>query len=131
MTSRILIVDDRAVVRKELRHVLELTGAVTVIGEAIDGWDAINQAKKLKPDIVLIDLEMPGLDGFEATRRIKTLNLAKTVIIHTVYTDDVYQKKAVEVGADAFLVKGTDIQTLLILFEKFSGQQDETPDVLS
>ena len=54
-----------------------------MVGEAVDGWDAIDQAKELKPDIVLIDLEMPGLDGFEATRRIKELNLAKTVIIHT------------------------------------------------
>lgn len=121
MNSRILIVDDRAVVRKELRHILELTGTVTVIGEAIDGWDAINQAKTLKPDVVLIDLEMPGLDGFEATRRIKTMNLAKTVIIHTVYTNAVYQKKALEVGADAFFVKGTDIHELLDLFDKFTN----------
>jgi len=117
MTNRILIVDDRAVVREELQRVLEMLGGVTVVGKAVDGWDALRQAKVLKPDIVLMDLEMPGLDGFEATRQIKALQLARKVIVLTVYGDIFHQQKAMEAGADAFIVKGSDLRTMLELFD--------------
>lgn len=120
MTVQILIVDDSAVVRKELRNVLALTGTVTIVGEAVDGWDALRQVKALNPEIVLMDLEMPGVDGFEATRQIKAMHLAQKVIIFTVYADPTNRQKALEAGADAFIVKGSDLFTLLDLFEKFS-----------
>jgi DNA-binding NarL/FixJ family response regulator len=128
MTVQILIVDDNAVVRRELRNVLDLTGSTSVVGEAVDGWDAIRQAKALKPDIVLMDLEMPGLDGFEATRQIKALRLARTVIVLTVYANDANQQKALEAGADAFIVKGTNLHTLLDLFEQLTNGQIDLPD---
>ncbi len=121
---KILIVDDSAIVRKELRHVLELAGTVSVVGEAVDGWDALRQAKKFSPDIVLMDLEMPNLDGFEATRQIKTLRLAQKVIVFTVYADSVNRKNALEAGADAFVIKGADLRTLLDLFNQLT-QSDE------
>ena len=121
---KILIVDDSAIVRKEFRNVLELAGTVSVVGEAVDGWDALRQAKAFTPDIVLMDLEMPDLDGFEATRQIKTLHLAQTVIVFTVYADPVNHQKALEAGADAFVVKGTDLRTLLDLFDQLT-QSDE------
>ena len=121
MAARILIVDDQAVVRNELRNVLELTGTVSIVGEAVNGWDALRQARALKPDIVLMDLEMPGLDGFEATRQIKLGHLARAVIVFTVYASAAYRQKAQEAGADAFVVKGTDLHTLLDLFEQFSS----------
>jgi DNA-binding NarL/FixJ family response regulator len=120
MNYQILIVDDREVVRKELRNLLELTGKATVVGEAFDGWDAVRKAEILRPEIVLMDLEMPGMDGFEATRQIKELNLARTVIAFSVYADADSKEKAKIAGADAFLVKGTDLQTLLDLFGRFS-----------
>jgi two-component system, NarL family, response regulator len=123
MTIKILIVDDRAVVRAELRAVLELSETITVVGEAADGWEALHQAEKLRPDIVLMDLEMPGLDGFEATRRIKAQHLARAVIIFTVYGSEANRLKAVEAGADAFLIKGTDLRILLNTFESFSHQE--------
>jgi DNA-binding NarL/FixJ family response regulator len=111
-----------------LRNLLELTGAVSIIGEAEDGWDAIRQVKALTPDIVLMDLEMPGLDGFEATRQIKDMHLARAVIIISVYADVASQQKAREAGADAFFVKGTDLHTLLELFDQFSEGQAEIPN---
>lgn len=123
MTIKILIVDDRAVVRAELRSVLELSERITVAGEAADGWEAIRQAEKLRPDIVLMDLEMPGPDGFEATRVIKARRLARAVIIFTVYGTEANRLKATEAGADAFLIKGTDLLTLLHVFETFSQQE--------
>lgn len=119
MNTQILIVDDRALVRAELRNLLELAGAITVIGEAEDGWEAVRQAEALHPDIVLMDLEMPGMDGFEATRRIKKQRLARAVIIFTVYSSALNQQKAKEAGADAFIVKGTDLYTILKTFEPF------------
>ncbi len=118
MNKQILIVDDRAVVRTELRNLLELSGAVTVVGEAEDGWEAVRQAEMLRPDIVLMDLEMPGLDGFEATRRIKKQHLAQAVIVFTVYGSEFNQRKAKEAGADVFIVKGTDLYVLLNVFDQ-------------
>jgi DNA-binding NarL/FixJ family response regulator len=129
MTYQILIVDDREVVRKQLRDLLDLTGIVSVTGEAVDGWDALRQAKALKPDIVLMDLKMPELDGFEATRQMKTLNLAKVVIVFTVYADDANKLKAMESGADAFIAKGTDLATLLNVFENTMNRETDLPGV--
>lgn len=120
MTTRILIVDDCALVRAELRSILELAGSVTVIGEAVNGWDAMHQAQALKPDIVLMDLEMPGLNGFEATRQLKTHHLAQTVIVFTVYGSESNQQKAKDAGADAFIIKGTSLQSILSIFEQFT-----------
>lgn len=124
MNQRILIVDDRVIVRAELRNVLELSSAVTVVGEAEDGWEAVRQAEILRPDIVLMDLEMPGLDGFEATRQIKTQHLARAVIVFTVYGSESNQRKAKEAGADAFIVKGTDLKVLLNTFDQISSQEN-------
>jgi DNA-binding NarL/FixJ family response regulator len=120
MTTRILIVDDCALVRRELRSFLELAGSVAVIGEAVDGWDAIRQAETLQPDIVLMDLEMPGLNGFEATRRLKAKHLAQTVIVFTVYGSAANQQRAKEAGVDAFMIKGTSLQTILSIFDQFT-----------
>ena len=129
----ILIVDDREVVRKELKHVFNLTDTVTVVGEAADGWDAIRQVDALKPDIVLMDLEMPGLDGVEAARRIKICKPAPVVVIFTVYDSEACRQKALEAGADAFVVKGTDLHALLDLFERIlrpvDGQQKGVVDL--
>ncbi len=128
MTIQILIVDDRAVVRKELRNVLDLSTNITIIGEAAGGQEAILKAGTLKPDIVLMDLEMPGVDGFEATRQIKAQQLARKVIAFTVYADAHHEQKALQAGADAFVVKGTDVRTLLDLFEQLVNQVDEKTD---
>lgn len=123
MTTRILIVDDCALVRAELRSILELAGPVAVIGEAVDGWDALRQAEALQPDIILMDLEMPGLNGFEATRRLKVKHLAKTVIVFTVYGSAANRQKAKEAGADAFIIKGASLQVILSIFDQYSHQE--------
>ena len=124
MNKKILIVDDREVVRTELRNLFELAGTVTVVGEAEDGWDAVRQAEILRPDIVLMDLEMPGLDGLEATRQIKSHHLAQVVIVFTVYGSEFNRQKAKEAGADAFIVKGTDLYVLLNLFDQIFLRED-------
>jgi DNA-binding NarL/FixJ family response regulator len=120
VTVQVLIVDDREVVRTELRHILELSGVITIAGEAVNGWDALRQARVLKPDVVLMDLEMPGLDGFEATRQLKANSHPPAVIMLSVYGDSANQQQALEAGADAFLVKGVDLPTMLAVIRRFS-----------
>jgi DNA-binding NarL/FixJ family response regulator len=109
---RILIVDDKERVRQDLRMALELMEGLEVVGEAADGLEALHQAEELGPDVVLMDLEMPRMDGFEATRQIKDRCLARGVVALTVYGDDSARERADRAGADAFVEKGTSLQTL-------------------
>jgi DNA-binding NarL/FixJ family response regulator len=109
---RILIADDKERVRQDLKTVLGLVEGLEVIGEAADGLEAVHQAEKLSPDVVLMDLEMPRMDGFEATRQIKDRCLARRVVALTVYGDDSVRSRADRAGADAFVEKGTPIQML-------------------
>ena len=85
---RVLIVDDHQVVRQGLRTFLELQDDIQVVGEAADGAAAVEAVKRLKPDVVLMDLVMPGTDGIAATRQIKELNLPAKIIILTSFTED-------------------------------------------
>jgi DNA-binding NarL/FixJ family response regulator len=110
---RLLIVDDMPQVREELLRLLELTDLVQVVGEAANGQEAIDQAEVLRPDVVLIDLEMPVLDGWEALRQIKQRQLAKRVVVLSIHVDTESKQRAKHAGADAFVPKGTGIKALL------------------
>ncbi len=110
---KVLIVDDLERVRQELRTALQLVEGLEVVGEAVNGLEAVRQAENLSPDIVLMDLEMPGLDGFEATRQIKERHLAKGVVVLTIHSHPSARERAARVGVDAFIEKGTPIQTLI------------------
>jgi two-component system response regulator DesR len=110
---RILIVDDLAHVRRELSTILQLTPGLEVAGEAADGLEAVRQAEALNPDVVLMDLAMPGLDGIEATRQIKARGLARGVVVLTIHTHPAARDRAAGAGADAFIEKGTDIPALV------------------
>ena len=110
---RVLLVDDAAHVRSELRQLLELTGVVKIVGEAGDGLEALRLAAELAPDVVIMDLEMPGLDGCEATCRIKAMHASTRVIILSVHAGPVEQRHAREAGADSFVVKGALFETLM------------------
>ncbi len=102
-----------AYVRQELRQLLQLTGGIEVIGEAGDGQEAIQQAEMLHPDVVIMDLEMPFLDGLEATRQIKQHKLAKRVVILSVHSEPEDINRTMQAGADAFIQKGSDYLTLI------------------
>ena len=104
MTS-VLIADDQALVRVGLRKILEAEPALTVVGEAVDGEDAVSIARRLRPDLVLMDIRMPVLDGIEATRRIVAAQPAARVLILTTFGLDAYVYDALRAGASGFMLK--------------------------
>ena len=105
---RVLIVDDHAVVREGLRTFLELQDGIEVIGEAADGAQAIELAAELEPDVILMDLVMPRLDGVGAMREIRRLVPHTRVIVLTSYLDDDRLLPAIEAGADGYLLKDVE-----------------------
>ena len=119
MTSiRVLIVDDMAQVRRDLCTVLPLAGQaagleIEVVGEAGNGQEAIQQAAALRPDVVLMDLEMPIMSGYEATRQIKAGSPGCRVIALTIHGDETVQQKAIQAGVDDFVVKGAPIASVI------------------
>ena len=109
----ILIADDHAIVRAGLRVLLEAAGDIIVIGEATNGQQAVEQAKKLRPRVVLIDLAMPLLNGLEATRQITDQLPFTKVLVLSAYRDDQHVRNAIQAGATGYLVKQTVADDLL------------------
>jgi DNA-binding NarL/FixJ family response regulator len=109
----VLLADDHAVVRQGLRALLEAEGDIAVVGEAENGREAVAVAKKTLPDVVVMDVAMPGLNGCEATRQIlRSLPFTKVLVL-TSYGDDDYVAQLMEAGAIGYLVKQTAADDLL------------------
>ena len=109
---RVLIADDHRIVRQGLCHVCEL-GGLTVVGEAEDGREAVKLARQLQPDVILMDINMPILDGVQATGLVVEANPSARVIILTMYRQDRYVFEAIKAGARGYLLKDVDEQDLL------------------
>lgn len=106
MTIRVLIADDQQLVRGGFRKILESESGIEVVGEADDGLQVLDQARGLRPDLVLMDIRMPGLDGIEATRRIlKDSSQPPRILILTTFDLDEYVYEAIHAGASGFLLK--------------------------
>ncbi|MBL1078728.1 response regulator transcription factor [Nocardia sp. 2] len=110
---RVLLVDDQRLIRAGLRMLLESTSDFLVVGEAADGVEAVRAAAELAPDLVLMDLRMPGRDGTSATRDIRAARPESKVLVLTTFDDDDHLYPALAAGASGYLVKDTDPADLL------------------
>jgi DNA-binding NarL/FixJ family response regulator len=109
---RVLLVDDHAMVRRGMRDFLALHDDIAVVGEAADGVEAVERARELGPDIVVMDLMMPNLDGIEATARIKAAHPDLEVIALTSFIEEARVVAAIEAGASGFLLKDAEADEL-------------------
>jgi DNA-binding NarL/FixJ family response regulator/class 3 adenylate cyclase len=111
--TRVLIVDDQALVRTGFRMILEAESDLDVVGEAADGADAVAQARALKPDVVLMDVRMPEMDGIEATRQLLSGGAGSKVVMLTTFDMDEYVYEALRAGASGFLLKDVPPEQLV------------------
>jgi DNA-binding NarL/FixJ family response regulator len=110
---RVLLADDQALVRAGFRLILELADGIQVVGEAEDGRQAVRLAKELSPDVVLMDVRMPEVNGIEATRRLRLAGVDARVLVLTTFDLDEYVYDAVRVGASGFLLKDAPREQLV------------------
>jgi DNA-binding NarL/FixJ family response regulator len=121
--KHLLIVDDVPQVRRELRTLLPLLDAIDVVGEAENGQDAIELAATLRPDVILMDVEMPIVDGLIATRLIKQQCPQCRIVILSIHADEAVRAKARSAGADDFVDKGAPLSTLLQAIQTISTER--------
>jgi CheY-like chemotaxis protein len=111
MSKCILIVDDSQSIRAVTRHYLESQPRFEVCGEAVDGLDALEKARDLRPDLIIMDLEMPRMNGFQTARALRTRNVSAPIILFTIYADAVRWQDAQAAGLSAVVSK-SDLSTL-------------------
>ncbi len=110
---RVLIADDHKLFRRGLRQVCEAEGNFIVVGEAENGQQAVELARNLQPDVILMDIEMPLLNGVQATSTITSENPAVQVIVLTIYREDKYVFEAIQAGAQGYLLKDVEEDVLI------------------
>jgi len=127
---RVLLVDDHAVVRKGIRAVLSTEPDIEVVGEASDGEDALVQAAALQPDVILMDLVMPKMDGIEATRQVTTRQLGMRVLVLTSFAAHDKVFPAIKAGALGYVLKDTGPDDLVrAIRQVHSGEHTLEPDI--
>jgi DNA-binding NarL/FixJ family response regulator len=127
----VLLVDDHPVVIEGLRKVLATAGDLTVTGEAHDASGAIEKTRSLHPDVVLLDLRMPGASGVQATRQLRDVDDRVAIIILTSYGDQAYVRQALEAGADGYLLKSTAPEKLIAAIRSAArGRRQLSPELL-
>ena len=112
MSIRVVVADDQAIARQGLRMILESEQDIEVVGEAIDGLDALGQVQRHAPDVLLVDIRMPRMDGLEATRRLRGAD-GTNVIVITTFDLDEYVVEALRAGAVGFLVKDSPPELII------------------
>lgn len=127
---RVLVVDDHELVRSGITRMLADNPEFDVIGQASSGEEAIDLVRDTRPDIVLMDIRMPGIGGLEATRRILRIDDSIRVIVVTACADDPYPARVMQSGATAYITKGADVNEMVRAIRKaHSGQRYISPEI--
>jgi two-component system, NarL family, response regulator YdfI len=129
---RVLIADDHLIVREGLRLILETAEEFELVGEAADGAQAVQLADELKPDVILMDLQMPRLDGLAAIEQIRAQQPDSAIVILTTYNEDERMIRGLRAGARGYLLKDTDRETLLNAIRAAArGETLLKPDIMA
>jgi len=134
MASKIsvLLVDDHSLVRKGFRRILEDDSELTVVGEASDGTEAVTKAQELKPQVIVMDMAMPGLNGMQASIEILKVLPKTAILILSMYAEENYVRNALEAGAKGYILKNAmDIDLANAIKQVASGQRVIAPGLLS
>jgi|WetSurMetagenome_2_1015567.scaffolds.fasta_scaffold121794_3 DNA-binding NarL/FixJ family response regulator len=105
-TTSVVLADDHESVRKGIRELLKNAPDIEVIGEASNGFDALKRVEEMQPDVILLDIEMPGMNGIEVTRRLRGMGAGVSILILSAYDDQDYIREVLENGASGYIVKG-------------------------
>lgn len=131
MAVNILLADDHRMVREGIRCLLENVPEFNVVGEAGDGYECINMVNKTKPNIVLLDIDMPNMNGIDALRIIKEQKMLCKVIMLTRHNEIDYLMKALEIGCDGYILKESSFDTLKkAIFKIYSGDKYIEPNMM-
>lgn len=127
---KVLVVDDHELVRSGITRMLSDNPDIEVVGQAASGEEAIDAVREKSPDIVLMDIRMPGIGGLEATRRILRIDDAIRVIVVTACADDPYPTRVMQAGASAYITKGADIREMVRAIRMaHAGQRYISPEI--
>ncbi|MFC4239959.1 UvrY/SirA/GacA family response regulator transcription factor [Marinobacter oulmenensis] len=127
---RVLVVDDHELVRSGITRMLADNPDIEVVGQAASGEEAVDSVRSVRPDIVLMDIRMPGIGGLEASRRILRIDDSIRIIVVTACADDPYPARVMQCGARAYITKGADIQEMLRAIRRVhTGQRYISPEI--
>jgi DNA-binding NarL/FixJ family response regulator len=128
--TRVLLADDHTLVRAGVRRILESDPAVSVVGEVADGAAALAALEEMEVDVLVLDLSMPGIDGFEVLRRAREIAPEIKVLVLSMHADSEYVERAVREGADGYLLKDSAVQDLVAAIEAVrAGRSYYSPQV--
>ena len=113
MAKGILMVDDNVVIRRSLRRILESIGEWKIVGEAADGREGIEKARELQPDLIVLDLAMPVMNGLEAARELNQIMPNVPLLMYSAFADKYMEKEAFSVGIKAVVSKASDMEALV------------------
>ena len=131
MAINVLLADDHRMVRAGLKQLLETDSGIKVVAEAGDGYECLNLANKTKPNIVLLDINMPNLDGLQVLNFMKQQKMLCTVIILTIHNEIDYLIKAMDIGCDGYVLKDSDFDTLKkAIYAVYSGETYIEPSLV-
>ena len=128
----VLLVDDHDLVRSGIRRILDDVPGINVVSEACSGEEALQLGRKLKPDVVLMDVKMPGIGGFEATRKLLLMDPTIKVLVVTICNNDIYPARLLGVGASGYLTKNATMKEMIQAIKAVhAGQRYISPEIAS